>query len=99
VIVQPASTFSKVTAACVWMRSGVRPALPSWTENAIEKQPACAAPTSSSGLVPSPFSKRVVNEYCVLSSTPLSVETMPLPSFRLPIHTALALRFICCSPR
>ena len=32
-------------------------------ERAIEKQPACAAAMSSSGFVPLPSSKRVLNEY------------------------------------
>src|ERR1035437_7783854 len=69
----------------------------------MEKQAAWAAATSSSGLVPIPLSKRVPNEYCVLSSTPLSVEMLPFPSLRLPFHSTEALRFIltfsgACSP-
>ena len=47
-----------------------------------------------SGFVPEPFSNRVPNEYCALCSSPLSVEMMPLPSFKLPCHSADALRFI-----
>src|SRR5262249_45859266 len=76
------------------MLSAVRPASPSWAERAMEKQPACAAAISSSGLVPTPFSKRVENEYCVFESTPLAVEMVPLPVLRLPCHTADALRCI-----
>src|SRR5882672_3481189 len=56
------------------------------------KQPAWAAARSSSGLVPTPFSKRVLNEYCVCLSTPLSVEMEPLPDFRSPDQTAEPLR-------
>src|SRR5262245_51650579 len=63
VTVKPASVFSSVIVAVVWMDSGVMPALPSSAENAIEKQPAWAAAMSSSGLVPTPFSKRVLKEY------------------------------------
>src|SRR5256714_1622145 len=93
-MVKPASVFSNVTVAVVLMLSAVRPALPSWPESAIEKQPACAAAINSSGFVPLPSSKRVLNEYCVCSSTPLSVEIVPLPSLRPPCQTAEALRFI-----
>src|SRR5215472_2929344 len=39
-----------------------------------------------------PFSNRVLNEYCVCFSTPLSVEIVPLPSFNPPCHTAEPLR-------
>src|SRR5204863_1702923 len=67
--------------------------LPSSAENAIEKQPACAAAMSSSGFVPMPSSKRALNEYCVSLSTPLSVEMLPLPPFKSPRQTADALRF------
>jgi hypothetical protein len=49
---------------------------------------------SSSGFVPTPFSKRVLNEYCVSLSVPLSVEILPLPDFKSPDQTADALRFI-----
>jgi len=53
------------------------------------------------GFVPTPFSKRVLNEYCVSLSTPLSLEIVPLPSFKPPRQTADALRFmfaLCVSP-
>ena len=70
------------------------PALPSCAESAIEKQPACAAAISSSGFVPFPSSNRVLNEYCVFDKTPLSVDTVPLPSFNPPRHTAEPFRFI-----
>jgi hypothetical protein len=44
------------------MLVGVIPARPRPAANAIEKHPACAAPISSSGLVPEPFSKREIKE-------------------------------------
>src|SRR6185437_10411509 len=68
------------------------PAFPNWPESAMLKQPACAAATSSSGFVPTPFSKRVEKEYCVSFRTPLAVETVPLPSFKPPAHRALDVR-------
>src|ERR1019366_4311798 len=94
VTVKPASVLSNVMVAVVWMDSGVKPALPSSAESAIEKQPACAAAINSSGFVPTPFSKRVLNEYCASLSPPLSVEMLPLPSFKPSFQTADALRFI-----
>src|SRR5437016_14266716 len=84
-----------VRVAFVEMLSGVRLAPLSWAESAMEKQAACAAAISSSGLVPGVFSKRVTKEYGVLDSTPLEAETTPLPSFSPPFQTALALR---CMP-
>jgi hypothetical protein len=60
----------------------------------MEKQPACAAATSSSGLVPRPFSNRVLKEYDVCEMTPLSVEIVPCPSLRLPSQTADADLFM-----
>ena len=42
---------------------GFIPALPSSADSAMEKQPACAAAINSSGLVPTPLSNRVLNEY------------------------------------
>jgi hypothetical protein len=59
----PVTTFSKCTCASVDTRVGVMPALPSPADRAIEKQPAWAAATSSSGLVPVPLSNRDENEY------------------------------------
>jgi hypothetical protein len=94
VTAKPLSTFSSVTVAVVRMDSGVTPTFPSSAEKAIEKQPACAAAINSSGLVPAPDSNRVQNEYWVSLSTPLSLEIVPLPSFKLPSHTADALRFM-----
>src|SRR6185369_9878888 len=98
VIVKPASVFSRFTVAVVAMLSAVMPALPNCAESAIEKQPACAAAISSSGFVPLPSSNRVLNEYCVFDKTPLSVDTVPLPSLRPPFQTADPLRFISLFP-
>src|SRR3974390_204089 len=94
VTVGPVGSISKVPVAVAAMESALRPALPSSDENAIAKQPACAAATSSSGLVPMPFSKRVLKEYWASFNTPLSVEMLPLPDFKSPRQTADALRFI-----
>src|SRR5437868_10695983 len=85
------------TVAVVFMLSGVRPAFVSCPDSAMEKQPAWAAAINSSGLVPCPSSKRVLNEYCVSERTPLSVEMLPWPSFNPPFQTADAFRFIFSS--
>src|SRR5579883_997724 len=94
VIVQLPFTFSKLTVAVVAMRFGVKPAPPRAADNAMLKQPACAAAINSSGLVPVPFSKRVLKEYCVSLRTVLAVEIVPLPCLRSPCQTADAERFI-----
>src|SRR5690349_15321825 len=94
VMVQPESSLSMLSVALVLMLSGVNPALPSCADRAMEKQPACAAAISSSGLVPGWSPKRVPNEKGVLENTPLPEETAPAPSFKLPFHSALALRCI-----
>src|SRR5882762_11625973 len=91
-MLNPSPTLSNVIVAVVSSFSAVNPAAPSCPERAIVKQPACAAASNSSGLVPTPFSNRVLKEYCVCLRTPLSVEMAPLPVFRSPCHTALALR-------
>ncbi len=49
--------------AVVSTLSGSWPARPRSPDSAIEKHPAWAAAISSSGLVPSPSSKRDWNEY------------------------------------
>src|SRR6266852_6959979 len=92
VIAKPSGSLSSVMVAVVSSLLAVMPALPSCAESAIVKQPACAAARSSSGLVPTPFSNLVLNEYCVCFSTPLSVEMVPFPSFKPPCQTADALR-------
>ena len=54
VIAKPSPSRSIVTLAVVSTLSGSKPARPRFPDRAIEKQPACAAAISSSGLVPSP---------------------------------------------
>ena len=61
-IPHPPSTLSSVTVQVVRREAGTRFALPSSADSAIVKQPACAAATSSSGLVPFTFSNRVEKE-------------------------------------
>ena len=63
VIAQPSPCCSNLTLASVVIDSAVWPWSPSTTDSAIEKQPAWAAPISSSGLVPSPSCMRERNEY------------------------------------
>src|SRR5438128_11445591 len=93
-IAKPPSALSSDTVAVVSSFCAVMPASPNWADSAIVKQPACAAAISSSGLVPAPSSKRALKPYWVWFSTPLWVETVPLPSFRPPLQTALPLRLI-----
>ena len=59
VMAKPSATFSSVTSAVVSMRSAVSLASPRIRDNAIVKQPAWAAPISSSGLVPGLPSNRL----------------------------------------
>src|SRR6478735_10754537 len=92
VTAKPESSFSSVTVAVVSIDCAVIPALPSWAERAMLKQPAWAAAISSSGFVPGCDSKRVAKEYGVLLSTPLGEVSVPLPSFNPPLQCALALR-------
>src|SRR5215831_13714859 len=62
VMVQPESSFSRLSVTLVLMLSGGNFAPSSCADRAMEKQAACAAAISSSGLVPGAFSNRVVNE-------------------------------------
>src|SRR6266851_2683583 len=87
----PSPTLSSVIVQVVSSFVAVRPASPNCLERDMVKHPACAAASSSSGFVPTPFSNRVLNEYCVCLSVPLSVEIAPLPDFKSPCHTAEAL--------
>src|SRR5256886_6192319 len=92
VMENPSPTLSSVTFAPVWMRVGVRPARESCAVSAIVKHPAWAAPISSSGLVAAwPSSNRDLNEYGP-SKAPLPTLSRPLPSARLPFHSASAFR-------
>src|SRR5262249_51863878 len=63
VIANPSATLSSVTSAFVSMFSAVNFASPRISDRAMVKQPACAAPISSSGLVPGLPSKRLLNPY------------------------------------
>jgi hypothetical protein len=81
-----------VSVAEVSMLDGVKFAVPSCAESAMEKHAACAAAINSSGLVPGVFSNRVLNEYGVLFNTVLAEDTEPLPSLSPPFQIALALR-------
>ena len=78
-----------MTVVLTW--SGVRPACARPCDKAIEKQPACAAATSSSGFVPALPSNRVANVYAASESTALAAEIVPLPPRRSPFQTADAL--------
>ncbi len=94
VMANPSACLSRVMVQVVSMLSAVRCACASCAERAIEKHPACAAASNSSGFVPGASSNRVWNEYGVLENTPLGAESVPLPDFRSPRHCALAVRFI-----
>ena len=87
-------------SAVVSSDSGVRFAFPSCALSAMVKQPACAAAISSSGLVPIPFSNRRRKRILRIFQYAALLEIVPLPSFRPPRHTALAVRCIrlsfCC---
>src|SRR5690606_9976604 len=91
VIAKPSPAFSRCTLAVVSIRSGWSPARDSPAESAIEKQPACAAASSSSGFVPCPSSKRDANEYGP-SYAPLCIRILPCPSLNVPDHSAVADR-------
>src|SRR5437762_46379 len=98
VMENPSPTFSRVTFAPVWTRVGARPARESCAVSAIVKHPAWAAPISSSGLVAAwPSSNRDLNEYGP-SNAPLPTFNRPLPSARLPFHSASAFRVGIKSP-
>src|SRR5207247_10928970 len=92
--VQPASGLSKFRVAFVSIRSGWYPSFSSSLDKAIEKQPACAAATSSSGFVPGVSPNRIAKLYGTPLSAPLAVDTAPFPSLRPPFHCALAFRSI-----
>ena len=59
VMAKPSACFSRVTSAWVFISSAVMPASPRISDRAMVKQPAWAAPISSSGLVPGLPSKRL----------------------------------------
>src|SRR5271163_2231785 len=85
---KPSATLSSVTSALVSICSAFSWASPKMSDSAIVKQPAWAAPISSSGFVPGFPSKRLAKPYGYLSSAPLFVEMAPLPSLTPPSQTA-----------
>src|SRR5450432_2460610 len=89
VIVKPVSRRSSLTSAVVSTRFGCRPAFSRLSVSAIEKQPASAAPMSSSGLLPASPSKRVPAEN--VASGACAPFIVPLPSLKPPCHVADAL--------
>src|SRR5213078_4262291 len=91
------STISNFTVAVVLTRFAGLPAFSRLAESAIEKQPASAAPMSSSGLVPFPSSKRDEKEYGP-SNAPLPSFIVPLPCLRVPSQTADPVRVAIALP-
>src|SRR5262249_30180353 len=85
------STISSFTVAVVLTRLAGLPDRSRFADSAMEKQPASAAPMSSSGFVPVPSSKRDKNENGP-SNAPLPSFMFPLPSFKLPSQTADPVR-------
>ena len=66
-------------------------------DSAMAKLPACAAASSSSGLVPlrpSASANRIFVEDGCSANTPLGVVKLPAPSDTVPCQTAFALRRI-----
>ena len=90
--VQLSPTLSNVTAARTSSRFGGVPARARPAESAIAKHDACAAASSSSGLVlPPGASVRALHETGRSLSLPLETPaTIPLPEIRSPFHTARA---------
>src|SRR5947209_9804594 len=105
VMPHPCSVLSKCTVAVVRISCGLWPAWESAPAKAMEKQPACAAPISSSGFVPGPSSIRLLNEYDP-SKAPLPSRIVPDPSCSDRCHLASAVRtgifgsphWECCRP-
>src|SRR6266545_5825125 len=94
VILKPFGPLLSVSVAWVRISPGTWPAWLRLLASAMLKQAACAAASSSSGLLPVPSSKREVNVILASRSAPLSVEAAPLPLRRSPAHIALACRRI-----
>src|SRR5205823_2148467 len=86
----------KVTVAEVCSLSGACPACASPFESAIERQVACAAAISSSGLVmPLGSSERAGQLTSSPPTAPLdTVSILPLPLIRSPSHVTWALRSV-----
>src|SRR5438477_2949378 len=97
VILNPLSADSSFTVAVVLTRLAGCLAFSRLNESAMEKQPASAAPMSSSGFVPFPSSKRDENEYGP-SNAPLPSFMVPLPCFKVPSQTADPVRVAIVLP-
>src|SRR4051812_17747623 len=91
VILNPSPTLSRETSALLAMRRGLKTALPKPPAGGIGKQPASAAPISSSGLVPGVSPMRVAKEKGP-SKAPLPSFMVPRPEVRSPSQVAEALR-------
>src|SRR5262249_3810739 len=91
---KPSPALSKVTVAETSRRCGGVPAFASPAESAIEKQLACAAASSSSGLVlPLGSSLREAQVTGWSLNIPLLLAvTLPAPLARSPSHTTSARR-------
>jgi hypothetical protein len=88
------STSSSVTVADTSRRSGVAECSPSRSARAIEKQEACAAAASSSGLVlPSGCCVRAAQVTGSSPRAPVPDVTVPVPLARLPSQMVCAVRF------
>src|ERR1700677_1764503 len=80
VMVGAPSTIRRVTVASVLTDSGGVPACARMFDSAIEKQDACAAAISCSGLAPGPSSNRERNEYSPAMLSP--AVKVPAPYLR-----------------
>src|SRR3990170_1799450 len=87
---------TNVTVAEVWRLSGGVPAPASPCESAIEKHDACAAASSSSGLVSPPgTSARAAHETSIPPRAPLPTESIvPPPLIRSPCQVTEAVRSV-----
>src|SRR5450756_1790326 len=91
-ITNPAPCLVRRTLACVSTLLLASPALSQANENAIVKHAACAAPRSSSGLVPRrSSSKRLAKPYGYSFSAPVSVLIFPSPFLPWPSQCTLAV--------
>src|SRR5438094_7005691 len=97
VILNPLPAGSSFTVAIVLRRLAGCPAFSRLNASAIEKQPASAAPMSSSGFVPFPSSKRDEKEYGP-SNAPLPSFVVPLPCLSVPSQTADPVRVAIVLP-
>lgn len=96
----PSPTLSKVAAALTSSRAGGFCMRPRPAERAMEKQAACAAASSSSGLVlPPEDSVRADQETAMEGRAPLVPCTVPCPRKRSFSQTALAVRVAAISAR